>query len=174
MRCQYIARIYSNLIPCACFFSSICRRCLRSILEILWRSVCEHRLFNKLGQTSAIVLRRGCPYFFHRLRFQPQCKPDFVFYRFHSPLFPTSFRPRNIPVSDIAARHRRDFRKPPKTPQKPPFRSALPNGVTPPRTRTTPRLSPASAHPYSHRVNRKFQSSPNRTALKAARLHYAF
>ena len=44
---------------------------------------------NKFGQTPAIVLRGGCPYLFHCLRFQPQRKPDFIFYRFHSPLFPT-------------------------------------------------------------------------------------
>ena len=125
----YRRHFYSNFIPCASFFSSICRRCLRSILVILWRSVCKHRLFNKFGQTSAIVLRGGCPYFFHCLRVQPQGEPDFVFYRFHFPFFPTSFRPRRIAVSDIAARHRRDFCKLPKTPRKPPFRSALPCAV---------------------------------------------
>ena len=145
----YRRHFYSNFIPCASFFSSICRCCLRSISVILWRSVCEHRLFNKLGQTPAIVLRGGCPYLFHCLRFQPQGEPDFLFYRFHFPFFPTSFRPRNKTVSDIAARHRRDFRNMPKPPRKQPFRSALPNGVTPPRTRTTPRLSPASAHQVS-------------------------
>ena len=100
---------------------------------------------NKFGQTPAIVLRGGCPYLFHCLRFQPQGEPDFVFYSLHDLSFPTSFRPRNKTVSDIAARHRRGFRKLPKTPRKPPFRSVLPDGVTPPRTRTTPRLSPAYA-----------------------------